>query len=503
LYHSQCRQYLNRNGVVDQEWAEKTWEQWTQREFHPAVEAFEAYNYPPRPEMIGLEKLKESLRRGDDAVQEIRAKIATAVEVLEVAAMAPKSRVSDGMPAAMREIFDDLRRHLRSVEKAQQQSKQHLESLEPAVKSLVSPHPTLPHKTHTNPTSNSQLRCKSNSENSTKKRQAEDEKMIDTVKFLKECLDNHSRLVDIVLGRPEPLVKQGTELMQAMLSEMFGLPGPVVETSVEDLTQDTMGEAEEERMEEPEEEPEEDLELASESEAEFLWERFHPQEFIDIEAELASEQESTSDLESELTEFTELSDEEAVPRFPKLPAWVYTGTVHDEYDDDDGFNEQSESSSVTATKSRRTSRQERHERRQGEEKHEITKQNKRERTREEKKALYTRFGLTVEEAEENQNDTHEEERRSTKRQKRDVNTLEVSPESQLQQKPPALKQTTLTFSKVGKSRRLFSRKQLSQNDTPENKMEEAEVVSPGSARRNLKRYSFIRPDYRDYFPAWD
>jgi hypothetical protein len=267
--------------------------------------------------------------------------------------------------------------------------------------------------------------------------------MIDTVKFLKECLDNHSRLVDIVLGRPEPLVKQGTELMQALLSEMFGLPGPDVETSVE----------------EPEQESEQELE--SESEAEFLCERLHPQEFIDMEAELASEQESTSDLESELTEFTELSEEEAVPRFPKLPAWVYTGTVHDEYDDNDGTRQQCESSSVTATKSRRTSRQEYRERRLQQEKHEITKQNKRERAREEKKALYTRFGLTVEEAQEDQNDTHEEERRSIKRQKRDVNTLEVSSESQPQQKPSVLKQTTLTFSKVGKSRRLFSRKELS------------------------------------------
>jgi hypothetical protein len=318
--------------------------------------------------------------------------------------------------------------------------------------------------------------------------------MIDTVKFLKECLDNHSRLVDIVLGRPEPLVKQGTELMQALLYEMFGLPGPDVETSVEEPEQ----ESEQESKEELESEAE------SECEAEFLWERFHPQELIDMEAELVSEQESTSDLESELTEFTEVSEEDtAPPCFPKLPAWVYTGTVHDGYDDDDGSSEKHEDSSATAMKRRRISRQEKLERRMQQEKYEITKQKKRQRAREEKKALYTRFGLTVQEAEENQNDTHEPERRSSKRQKTDVNTLEVSPESQPRQKPSVLKQTTLTFSKVGKSRRLFSRKELSQNHTPENENEEAEVVSPGSARRNPKRSSFIRPDYRDYFPAWD
>jgi hypothetical protein len=88
--------------------------------------------------------------------------------------------------------------------------------------------------------------------------------MIDTVRFLKECLDNHSRLVDIVLGRPEPLVKQGTELMQAMLSEMFGLPGPALEINMEEFEDERRKEAEEESEQEVETEPE------SESEAEFV-----------------------------------------------------------------------------------------------------------------------------------------------------------------------------------------------------------------------------------------
>jgi hypothetical protein len=155
LYHLQRERYLNRNGEVDQEWAEKTWEQWEQREGDPAVEAFETYNNPPCPEMIGLESLKESLRRGDDAVNNMWAEVVRADEVLEVAAMAPKSRVSDGIPAAMREILEDMRRHLRSVEEAQRTSKQQLQLLEPAVKSLVntpSPHTTSSHN-HTNPTS--------------------------------------------------------------------------------------------------------------------------------------------------------------------------------------------------------------------------------------------------------------------------------------------------------------------------------------------------------------
>jgi hypothetical protein len=239
--------------------------------------------------------------------------------------------------------------------------------------------------------------------------------MLDSVKFLKECLDNHSGIVDIVLGRPEPLVKQGTELMQGLLSEVFGLPGPALEATLE--------EAEEERMEEVEEEVNEEVE--------FLWESVHPREFIDIEAELASEQESTSDLDSELTEFTELPElETAAPYLPNLPAWMHPGTA---VDDVDGSSEQSEDSSVLATKSKTPSRQEYRDRRLQQEEHErILRQKKRQRAREERRALYTRFGLTVGNAEEDQDETHEDERRSSKRQKRDVSPLEVSSESQPQ-----------------------------------------------------------------------
>jgi hypothetical protein len=137
LYKLQRMPYLNKGGEFDHEWAEQTWEQWQQREGHPAVEAFREYNDPPSPETIGLEKLKENLRRGGDAVNNIWTELGRADEVLDIAAMAPKSRVSDGMPAAMRDILDDLGRHLGSVEKAQQESKKQLQLLEPAVKSLV------------------------------------------------------------------------------------------------------------------------------------------------------------------------------------------------------------------------------------------------------------------------------------------------------------------------------------------------------------------------------
>lgn len=117
---------------------------------------------------------------------------------------------------------------------------------------------------HTDCFSETQLESKTLSDKATKEREAADEKMLDSVKFLKECLYSHATLVDIVLGRPEPLVKQGTELMQALLSEMFGLPGP----DVQEYTQDPLPEVMEVSESSIEDENRLEIELASESESE-------------------------------------------------------------------------------------------------------------------------------------------------------------------------------------------------------------------------------------------
>lgn len=109
---------------------------------------------------------------------------------------------------------------------------------------------------HADSISNSQIRSKTIAERSEKKREAADERMLNTVKFIKECLDNHSRLVDIILGRSEPLVQEGTDIMQAILSEMFGLPVPTMQESTEDYMQRTRKEPTEEVEPEPESEPE-------------------------------------------------------------------------------------------------------------------------------------------------------------------------------------------------------------------------------------------------------
>jgi hypothetical protein len=136
LYHRQRKPYLERDGQVDEQWVNQKWLQWSERDFHRAVEAFVEYNNLS-PEMIVLDNLKKNLSRGDTALQNIWAEVACGDKVLEITAMAPKSRVSDGTPAAIKDILVDVAGYLRSVQSAQEESKKQLESLSLAVRSLV------------------------------------------------------------------------------------------------------------------------------------------------------------------------------------------------------------------------------------------------------------------------------------------------------------------------------------------------------------------------------
>jgi hypothetical protein len=136
LYHRERKLYLDRDGQVDEQWANQKWQQWSGRDFHPAIEAFTAHN-DSSPEIIVLDNLKQSVSRGDTALQNVWAEVACADKVLEIIAMAPKSRVSNGMPAAIKDILVDVAGYLRSVQSAQEESKKQLESLGLAVRSLV------------------------------------------------------------------------------------------------------------------------------------------------------------------------------------------------------------------------------------------------------------------------------------------------------------------------------------------------------------------------------
>lgn len=100
------------------------------------MEAFTEYN-EPSPELLILERAKESISRGDDAVKDIWAELRCANKTLDLAVLAPNSRDPEILSAAMRIIFKDLAIYLRRIEKAQRESKQQLESLGLAVRSLV------------------------------------------------------------------------------------------------------------------------------------------------------------------------------------------------------------------------------------------------------------------------------------------------------------------------------------------------------------------------------
>ncbi|CAD0084961.1 unnamed protein product [Aureobasidium vineae] len=397
MYRRDRKPYLDRDGQVDQEWANEKWSQWCQRDFHPAVEAYTEYN-EPAPEMIVLGNVNGHLHSADDALERAWERLSHAKMTLELSIHTSGLHSSGHLLAqtrdVMKDILDDMDIQLRTINESHRESTNQLNSLELAIKALV--------------------RSKNIAEKSRKRREEEDEKMVDTVKFLKKCLDNHCRLVNIVLGKPEPLVQQGTDLVQAMLSEMFGLPLPAI--------QEAAGE--------PQIEGEKQLE--SESEVEVIWEKFESQDLMDIEANECS------------------------------------GTESDEYIDDTS-SEETESILDTSTDYKKTLRRE-----------------KRERARDE---LYNKSGLSIVHDDAEDLDSSEgEERARTKRQKRIFDRPSEPPNGKLpiRREIPVMRQTTLSFDKVRKSRRLFSRKELSQNVTTGDQ-EEAEVTSPGPVRRNPRR----------------
>lgn len=411
MYRQDREPYLDRDGRVDQQWADEKWQQWSERDFHPVVEAYNDCN-DPAPEMVVLENVDESLRNVSGAFKDVQARLSQAQRALGLSIHSSGLHGSDSLLAQSRyvleDIFSDMEIDLRTVNEAQRQSEEQMKSLEFAVKALI--------------------RARIISEKSKKKREADDEKMVDTVKFLKECLNNHCRLVDLVLGRPEPLVQQGTDLIQAMLSEMFGLPTD--EIIAEELELESESFLEEEAEEE--------------SEIEELWDKTEVEDVMDV----------CQDNEPEL-KFDTIDNDPV-----RKPDMLVLGTKK---------------------KSRKLLQKEKHEKA--------------------KTALYERFGLSiVSEPSTDQEETVEERVKNVKRQRliAQTDTLCESAEGNLApiKKRPTLRQTTLSFNKVRKSRRLFSRKELSEKNTVKD-VEEAEETSPDSVRRYPRRTSAKRLDYRE------
>ena len=297
--------------------------------------------------------------------------------------------------------------------------------------------------------------------------------MLDTVMFLKQCLDGHADLVDIVMGRPQPLVKQGMELMQGLLDEMFGLPpGPTDQEHVKESTGDSLPEAMEVSESEVEVENRLEVELEqqseSNSEVEYRWEQTQAEDLMDIEAEECSGTESD--------ESDEFDDDSIIEEY---------GDYTDDDYVDDNRSEYANYSTTILSDHKKASRK--------------RKENC-EKARKDRDALWTRFGSRVEEAEEPEED--HEERSRIKRQKRSPKEPKEKPEESkltASHQPPAPRQTTLNFNKVTKNRRLFSRKELKQQgmlETEEQDEEESTVGIPSSIRKDSKRYPKLRAEQK-------
>ncbi|KAH0294819.1 hypothetical protein M436DRAFT_64110 [Aureobasidium namibiae CBS 147.97] len=450
--------YSNRDDQANSEHAEQ--------DSHPDMDDIGTYE---DPDLVNeaLENMKKILLDEDTTIKGIETEIDSAQKtiysllikypVVKTFGRRPEPTPLDICRGSLHELINEMdvlegiRNSLDSVEKSHQEAKQELDFLKRSVRSLV--HFSLfPSPNNTDPSVHPQFRSKTVSAESQQRRIAANENMLDSVKFLKECLNNHARLVEIVLGRPEPLVKQGTELMQALLSEMFGLPGP----DVQEHTQDPLPDAMEVSETEAEVEDRLEIELASESEseAESLWEYTQAEDLMDVEASEASESESGEDDSDNISE------------------------VFDDYDDN-----MSECSDYSTT-----NKNER-----------LLKTEKREKAKQNRDALWRRFGLTVEQVNQGQGDVQQEGRSSIKRQKRSRDAIEEEPiedNPTTHHQSQALKQTTLNFNKVTKNRRLFSRKELKEQgvfgtEEPEEVEEGVEISKPRGkiAKRMLAYWS--------------
>ncbi|KAK6003610.1 hypothetical protein QM012_009381 [Aureobasidium pullulans] len=392
--------------IVRRAWTETAdakWQQWSERDFHPAVEAYNEY-IEPAPEMIVLENVNENLQKAGDALESTRMRLSQAQRTLELSIHPSGLQGFDLLLAqtkeVLRDIFEDINAHLQTIDQAQKESQEQMESLRLAVKTFI--------------------RSREVAENSKKKREADDEKMIDTVSFLEECLDNHCGLVNLILEKPEPLVKEGTDLIQAMLSEMFGLPidDCISQNSEVDL------------------EPIFEAEAEVESEVEFLWEKTETDDTMEI-------------------------DQHDEPE-PKLNA-----------SDNHLVKESSKLVPETMQKSRRYTRPDKYGKARA--------------------ALYERFGLSdMSNPSADQEGVVGDQRNKSKRQNTTADSLNESPGRSPTpvKKLPALSQIKLSFNKVC----LVSRKELSQKNTVR---EEKEQASPRSVRRNPRRSSARRRDYRE------
>ncbi|TIA67647.1 hypothetical protein D6C83_01872 [Aureobasidium pullulans] len=231
------RVYLYSNDSADSESADEMWKRWLKRDSHPAVDAFKQYN-GSSPEILMLKDVMKGLRSGETALDKAQYDLSRAQRTLDLAIRLLTMNGTEHLLTETKDILKKLTRDLRSSQDNQHRSIEKLENLEIAVKSLVE--------------------AKSAAERLKKRKRRDDLKMADTVEFVKECMDKHCQLIDTIIGYADPLVQQGTDLMQSVLSEEFDRS--VMSGSESESEAESASDAE------PEEDPESESEEAYEDE---------------------------------------------------------------------------------------------------------------------------------------------------------------------------------------------------------------------------------------------
>ncbi|KAG2164783.1 hypothetical protein JADG_004522 [Aureobasidium aubasidani] len=160
-------------------------------------------DYGSAEEIFMLKNVTKHLRDGETVLEEAQYDLSRAQRNLDLAIRLLTMHGTEHLLTETKDILKKRAEHLRSFQNLQQQPIEKLDTFEVKVKALVE--------------------AKSAAEMSKKRKRRNDLKMADTVEFVKKCIDKHCQLIDTILGYADPLVQQGTDLVQSVLSEEFDL----------------------------------------------------------------------------------------------------------------------------------------------------------------------------------------------------------------------------------------------------------------------------------------
>jgi hypothetical protein len=169
-YHSALVSQLTTSKTVQLDWAERIWNTWSQRQDHPTIAAYKTFNEEPLELAV--------IKHGIDELRESREQLHLVL----------KTHNPSG--------------HLFS------QTLTNFETTLTTLQSLI----------HQRQKSSLELG------KAKRERKLNDLKMHETVHFVLQCLDNQRDLADTILGKSNRLLREGFDIVKAVLVEVFGLP---------------------------------------------------------------------------------------------------------------------------------------------------------------------------------------------------------------------------------------------------------------------------------------